>query len=130
MFGSGYVNKGNRPSPQAGAGVTLLMEYFVVDTHLPTAIAANDKCNNLQGTIVELKQIFHDDADIWCSMEALSPDISNFCEISVIKPLYQYAMTIPIWRTEWEKSNFSIERLQAECLVFKGVILEQFPVES
>ena len=47
-----------------------------------------------------------------------------------MKPLYQYAMTIPVLKTEWEKSNFSVDRLQAECMVFKDVILEQFPRES
>ena len=37
---------------------TRLIEEFIVDAHIPSSVASNDKCDELRRTIVELKDIF------------------------------------------------------------------------
>ena len=72
---------------------TRLIEEFIVDAHIPSSVASNDKCDELRRTIVELKDIFVEQIEnrfsdknttSWASMEALSPTNPHFFVTSVI----------------------------------------------
>ena len=64
-------------------------------------------------------------------MEALNPKSKTFLEPFILKPLYDYAMTIPnVSRIMLEK-NADFDVLGAQCKVHKNVILQNIEhVES
>ena len=118
---------------------TRLIEEFIVDAPRPSSVASDDKCDELRRTIVELKDIFVEQIEnrfsdknttFWASMEALSPTNPDFFVTSVIEPLYDYAETIPVLKVLWLDNDFSKGRLQAECTVFKNVILNKFHFDT
>ena len=55
-------------------------------------------------------------------MESLSPNSEKFIEAESLKPLFEYAKTIPVLRREYSRLNVSIEDLKGECRFFSRVL--------
>ena len=123
-----------RPSRKTAAPPQSFKNFFV-ETRFPHTQSANNKCQELRRTIVELKDLFLSEMDrhfsenntvSWSTMDALLPQSSDFCEKTALTPLFNYAVTIPNLKSMWSDKSFSVGRLQAECTVFRNVILKHF----
>ena len=51
-----------------------------------------------------------------------SPNLEKFIDIESLKPLFEYAKTIPILRRKYSRLNVSIEVLKGECRIFSRVL--------
>ena len=65
---------------------------------------------------------------LWKSMQTLCPSGSEFFVSTQITPLYEYALTIPALKMN--KTTHSATRLNSELVVFKNIILAEFPGEN
>ena len=61
-------------------------------------------------------------------MQVLCPSCSEFFVSSQITPLYEYALKIPAFKMN--KTTHSATRLNSELIVFKNIILAEFPDEN
>ena len=59
-----------------------------------------------------------ENTELWKAMGALSPNSPYFLQYDVLKPLYDYAVTIPIVSELFVKLKVSDEDLEAECRIF------------
>ena len=55
-------------------------------------------------------------------MESPSPNSEKFIDAESLKPLFEYAKTMPVLRREYSQLNISIEGLKGECRIFSRVL--------
>ena len=68
------------------------------------------------------RRFSNDNVTLWHSMESLSPNSKKFIDAESLKPLFEYAKTLPVMRREYSRINVSIEDLKGECLIFSRVL--------
>ena len=68
------------------------------------------------------RRFSNDNVTLWHSMESLSPNSEKLIDAESLKPLFEYAKTIPVLRREYSRLNVSIEDLKGECRIFSRVL--------
>ena len=105
---------------------------FIVDAPIETRLCGGiedceDVIRELRNVIVELSDNFEremdtrfttENTDLWSSMDALSFKHTDYLNPSLLQPLFEYMLTIPVI------SDFLT--LKSECKVLKNVILRDF----
>ena len=62
---------------------------------------------------------------LWKAMEALSPKSSNYLNYKILKPLYDYAVTIPVLTEIFVEQKVLATDLKAECRIFSRTLEEK-----
>ena len=62
---------------------------------------------------------------LWEAMSALSPLSHVYLEYDILKPLFEYASTIPVRRDFYLKEKLSTKDLEAECRIYARVFKDK-----
>ena len=59
-------------------------------------------------------------------LEVLSPSHPQFCDPCLLKPLFDYMLTVPIIKKDFDERHIDVNNFASECKVFKNTILRNF----
>ena len=64
---------------------------------------------------------------LWEAMSALSPssDVHVYLKYDILKPLFEYAATIPVLKDFYSKEKLSTKDLEAECRIYARVLKDK-----
>ena len=112
-----------RRRPRRNATIPSHFNDFLVTETLP---GENSRRPNIQVFIeclyllyAELIRRFSTESiALWEAMSALSPSSDVYLKYDILKPLFEYATTIPVLRNFYLKEKLSNENLEAECRIY------------
>ena len=120
--------------PAHAVSIPITLEGFIIDSRVPSAIDNNDKHSEFRSAVEDhyvnnMETRLNDkNKTIWKSMQALCSSLTEFFLSSEVTPLYVYALTIPALKMN--EITHSATRLNSELVVFKNIILQEFPGEN
>ena len=113
-----------------------LMDLLPIESRSVDGDEDADVIQELRSVIVELSDCFEremetrfttENTNLWSSMDALSFTNTDFLDPSLIRPLFDYMLTVP--KINDKLCSLRVDdftALQSECKVFKNVIVRKF----
>jgi hypothetical protein len=124
------TTNGEQRRPRRNTAIPSRFNDFLVTENLPSE---NNKRPNIQIFIECLdllnaefmRRFSTENIALWEAMSALSPLSRVYLEYDILKPLFEYASTIPVLRDFYLKEKLSTKDLEAECRVYARVFKDK-----
>ena len=124
------TTNGEQRQPRRNTAIPSRFNDFLVTENLPSE---NNKRPNIQIFIECLdllnaefmRRFSTKNIALWEAMSALSPLSRVYLEYDILKPLFEYASTIPVLRDFYLKEKLSTKDLEAECGIYACVFKDK-----
>jgi hypothetical protein len=124
------TTNGEQRRPRRNTAIPSRFNDFLVTENLPSE---NNKRPNIQIFIECLdllnaefmRRFSTENIALWEAMSALSPLSRVYLEYDILKPLFEYASTIPVLRDFYLKEKLSTKDLEAECRIYARVFKDK-----
>ncbi|CAB3993666.1 Hypothetical predicted protein [Paramuricea clavata] len=124
------TSSGEQRRSKRNTAIPSRLDDFLITESLPSE---NTKRPNIQIFIecldvlnAEFSRRFStENIALWEAMSALSPSSDVYLEYDILKPLFEYATTIPVLRDFYLKEKLATKDLEAECRIYARVFKDK-----